>query len=808
MRSSKFMKTAHVSILFTVALWAVDSSSLAAPITPEVRPFPLSQVRLLDGPFKIRQEIDSRYLLEVVEPDRLLSGFRSQAGLPEKAKRYGGWEARGINGHGLGHYLSAVSALYAATGDPKALQRVSYVVSELAACQEANGDGYVLPVNKRIYDDLRDGRIKASGFSLNNEWVPNYTLHKVFAGLRDAYRFAGNKQALEVELRLADFLAGVYEKLTPAQAQEILKAEFGGLNEVYADLAVDSGNTRYLELARSVFHHDAVLRPLEQGRDLLNGQHGNTQIPKVLGLAREYELTGESGYRTGVQTFWNSVVNERSFVIGGHGDGEHFFPPDKFAQHLKPHTAETCNSYNMIKLTGHLFEWDPNAAKMDFVERALVNHVMANIGRQAGEFGYFLGLQSVGTKVFSTPVGAWWCCVGTGMESPARYGEQIYFEGRDSLWVNLFMGSELVWKERGVTLRQETNFPDSDTVRFKIESAKPDKFALKIRHPYWCALPVVKLNGKSVPVSSKPSTYLTLDREWKSGDTLDLKMPMTLRTEALPHSDGKNLAVMYGPNVLAGIVPTNPNIPDPAKERWDDHLKAPGKTNEAAPFFIGDTPGELLAHFKPTGKAFGEFYAEAGVRPQSLNFVPFHRVYEEHYAIYFPILNASEWKAREGEIRAAEERRAKFDLATVDTVQPGFQQSEVEHHFQSENSDTGNFRDRKWRDARNGGWLSYEVAVDPVKPMALVSTYFGGDMGRDFDIIVGGEKVASQKINGSPRAKFFNVINELPPSLTKGKSKIIVRYQANHAAMAGGLFGLRVMEAAAARDPLMHEDLP
>ncbi|MEO5712766.1 MAG: beta-L-arabinofuranosidase domain-containing protein, partial [Luteolibacter sp.] len=757
------------SILFFATIFvAVCCSVQAAPPVPAAEPFPLSQVRLLDGPFKQRQEVDARYLLSVVDPDRLLSGFRAQAGLPEKAKRYGGWEARGINGHSLGHYLSAVSALYAATGDPKALARVNYVVAELAACQKANGDGYVLPVNKRVYEELRRGRIKASGFSLNDEWVPNYTLHKVLAGLHDAWNLAANKQALDVETQLADYLAGVYQKLTPTQAQETLKSEFGGMNEVFADLTAATGDPRYLELARTVFHHDAILGPLELGQDKLNGQHGNTQIPKIVGLARGYELTGQAGYRTAVQTFWDSVVNERSFCIGGHGEDEHFFPLEKFAENLKPHTAETCNSYNMIKLTGHLFAWDPKAAEMDFVERALLNHVMANIGRQPGEFGYFLGLESVGTKVFSTSEGAWWCCVGTGMENPARYGEQVYFHGSSALWVNLFMASELDWKEMGVKLRQETKFPDSDAMRFSLGAVKPVKFALKIRHPYWCALPVVKVNGQAIPVTSQPSSYLTIDREWKSGDIIELQLPMKLRTEALPHSNGKTIALLYGPNVLAGIVPTTSGAADPAKRRWDDHLKAPGKTGETPPVFVATDEADLLAHLKPTGKAFAEFRSDGVVKRQDLIFVPFNRIYEEHYAVYFPLLNPSEWKAGEGDLLAAEARRTKLDQATLDTVQPGFQQSEVEHRFQSENSESGDFQDRKWRDARGGGWFSYEVAVDPSKPVALVCTYFGGDVGRDFDILVDGKKVASQKIEGSPRGKFFNAVYALPPAETKG----------------------------------------
>ena len=785
------------------------SASLAGfasePFLPQAMPFPLSRVRLLDGPFKERQSVDARFLLDVVEPDRLLAGFRAQAGLPEKAKRYGGWEARGINGHSLGHYLSAVAALYAVTGDPKALDRVNEVVAELAACQQANGDGYVLPVSKTIYEDLRQGKIKAGAFSLNDEWVPNYTFHKVFAGLRDAYRLAGNKQALDVERQLADYLAGVYANLTPAQAQEILRCEHGGMNEVFADLFADTGDPRYLELASTVFHHEAVLAPLERGEDQLNGLHGNTQIPKIVGLAREYELTGDRKYRVAVQTFWDSVVNRRTFAIGGHGESEHFFSPEAFPQKLTPTTAETCNSYNMIKLTGHLFAWEPKAGEMDFVERTLLNHLLANIGRQPGEFGYYLGLASGGTKVFSTPLGTWWCCVGTGMENPPRYGEQVYFHGPDALWVNLFVASELDWKEQGVKLRQETAFPDSDRVRLVFTTAKPVRIALKIRHPYWCAQPEAKVNGTAVPVTSAPSSYLTIDREWRTGDTVDLRLPMTLRVEALPHSGGKILAVLHGPVVLAGIVPQKPDASDPAKNPADDHLKAWGRTDKTPPVLVAQSEADLLSHFKPSGTAFGEFRSNGVVRPQDLEFLPFYRVYEEHYSIYFPLLSPEEWKVREREIRAAAERRAKLAKVTVDTVEPGFQQSEVEHGFTYENTETGNFRDRKWCHARKGGWFSYDVAVDPAKPMALVCTYWGDDKDRDFDILVDGVQAASQKLEGAKPGKFFNVVYALPPAMTKDRSKVTVRFQGVADSIAGGLFGLRMMQADAANESLLEE---
>ncbi len=766
----------------------------AAPVPVLAEPFPLDRVRLLPGPFLDGQRVDARYLLEVVEPDRLLAGFRAQAKLPKKAERYGGWEARGINGHSLGHYLSALSALHAATGEPRALERVNYIVAELAVCQQANGDGYVLPVNKRVYEDLRAGRIKASGFSLNDEWVPNYTLHKVFAGLRDAYRLTGNKQALEVERRLADYLAGVYEKLSPAQAQEILRSEFGGMNEVFADLTVDTGDPRYLQLARTVFHHDAILDPLEAGRDELDGKHGNTQVPKLVGLAREYQLTGDQAALRGVETFWDSVVNRRSFANGGHGDHEHFFPPAQFPQKLGPQNAETCNTYNMIKLAGLKFSWEPKAADMDFVERGLINHVLANLGRQPGEFGYFLPFGDVAYKTFSTTGDSWWCCVGTGMENPARYGEQVYFHHDDDLWVNLYLASRLDWRERGVALRQETAFPDSDAVRFVVEAAKPARFTLRLRHPAWCALPELKVNGRPQPVASTPSSYLAVEREWRDGDVIELRLPMSLRTEPLPHSDGKIVALMYGPHQLVAVVPSAPGVADPAKQRYGDHLKSPGRVSTTPPVLIAADTAKLLASIGTDAAAgFGAFRVSGSVmQPADLALVPFHRVYQEHYAAYFPLYTPEAWAARQDEIRAKEAARAALEAATLDRVEPGFQQSEVEHQFASDRSETGDFRDRKWRDALpGGGWFSYRLAVSPDKPVALVTTHWGGDRGREYELWVDDHRIAV-RLPAGDREGFFDAAYALPPQLTRGKTHVTVRLVATK--VRSGAFGFRILE--------------
>jgi hypothetical protein len=492
------------------------------------------------------------------------------------------------------------------------------------------------------------------------------------------------------------------------------------------------------------------------------------------------------------------VVSNRSYVIGGHGEREHFFPLASFPQKLTAQTCETCNTYNLIRLTGHLFAWNPNAAQMDFVERALINHVFANIGHQPGEFGYFLSLSPVAMKVYSTPDDSWWCCVGSGMENPERYGQLVYFHSTNTLWVNLFVASELDWPEQGIKLRQETRFPNDDNVRLTFTCKQPLKLAMKLRHPYWCEKPVVKINGTPAPTASSPSSYLTFERTWKNGDTLDLHLPMALRLESLPQSNDKIVAALYGPSVLAGIVPTAPGAPDPAKKRYSDHLQARLKTADLPPVLVAQKGSDLLAHLQQAGTNFAEFRSDGVLKPADLAFMPLYRVYEEHYAVYFPLLTPSEWTQREVDLRAAENLHKQTEAAIVDSVSPGFQQSEVDHGFKSENGFTGESADsdRKWRDARNGGWFSYEMKVDPDQPVSLVCTLWDSDSGkRTFDIFVDDTKIATQALVPNRPNEFWDATYPIPAELTRGKQKAVIKWQAHPGNVTGGLSGCRILRA-------------
>ncbi len=488
-------------VLAALSVAAISRSDVNKAFSPQAEPFPLTQVRLLDSPFKQAMDLDGKYLLSL-EPDRLLSWYRKEAGLQPKAPVYGGWESTGLAGHTLGHYLSACSLMYQSTGDTRFLERVNYIVGELAECQQANGNGYIaaIPKGKDIFGKVAQGVVNNQG-GLNGGWAPWYTIHKEMAGLIDANQLCGNAQALVVATNLANWVDATTANLTDDQWQTMLAVEYGGMNEALANLYGITGNPRYLQVAEKFYDH-AILDPLAAGNDDLTGKHSNTQIPKINGLARLYELTGDQRYAGSAKFFWDQVALHRSFVIGGNGDNEHFFSTNDFAQHLSPATAESCCTYNMLKLTRHLFEWSPDAVEMDFYERALYNDILASQDPETGMFVYLMSLKPGHFKTFSTPTNAFWCCVGTGMENHSKYGDTIYFHNDQSLYLNLFIPSELTWPEKNLVVRQETQFPESDRTKLDFKCQTPVPLALKYRIVEVCLALLRLFRLRSSPTSA------------------------------------------------------------------------------------------------------------------------------------------------------------------------------------------------------------------------------------------------------------------------------------------------------------------
>jgi len=754
-----------------------------APVTPAVqdqirhvvRTFAPGEVTILEGPFKLAEQADLKYLLSL-DPNRFLSGFRSEAGLEPKAKKYGGWESQGVAGQTLGHWLTACALMHKVTGEPKLIERLSYAVDELAECQRASGDGALIayPDGKKIFREIAAGDVRSQGFDLNGGWVPWYTNHKVLAGLIDAYRYAGNGKALGVATGFADWAIDVTKNLTPAQWQTMLSAEHGGMNEVLAELYAITGEKKYLELARK-FHHDMVLIPLAEGRDVLPGLHANTQIPKLIGLARLYELDGDESDRRAATFFWNTVVDTQTFANGGNSTGEHFGKPHALGDRLKGDTAETCNTYNMLKLTRHLFTWETDpAAQMklaDYAERATFNHILASVHPKTGMVVYYCRVGQGSKKDFSTPFDSFWCCVGTGMENHARYADAIYFKSGDTLTVNQFIASEVTWAEKGATVRQETKFPDEPKTSFVIKSDQAAAFTLRLRYPNWAMADAkITVNGESANVHGKPGSYIELKRTWKSGDRVELALPMGLRTEALPDVATRQ-AIFVGPILLAGQVS--------AKSTEHPVIVDDGKPVEA---WLKPNQGELM------------FATASDVsRPEAIELKPFFRVTEGHYSVYFDRFNAHQWEARQAEHRAEQERLADLEARTIDEVEIGAMQPERDHELTSEKSTVGEHAGRKWRHADSGGFFEFTMKVDPQGPNDLVLTYWGEDTGRDFDVLVDGQKLATVNLKAEHPDAFFDVTYPLDPAWTSGKASVRVRLRPHEKKTAGGLYGARIV---------------
>ena len=772
---------------------------VSAVVPPVAELFPLDSVRLLDGPFQVAQQTDHDYLLQL-EPDRLLAWFRKEAGLPPKAAVYPGWESLGIAGQSLGHYLSALATMWQATGDERLRARIGYIVDELAACQQANGNGYVsaIPHGKEIFAQVARGELtNKSAFNFNNAWVPWYTMHKLFAGLIDADERAGNPRARAVVVALADWCGTVVNPLDDAQMQRMLAVEHGGMAESLAEISAMTGEAKYLTLAEK-FRHAAVFDPLARGEDRLNGLHANTQIPKMIGYDRIYQLTRDETYGRVARNFWNFVVHDRSFATGGHGTHERFFNPAKFRENmLSAIGPETCNTYNMLKLTERLFAEQPTGELMDYYERALYNHILGSqVPGRPGEFSYYTSMRPGAYRTFSKPFDNFWCCVDTGMENHARYGDIIYaHEGADKLLVNLFVPSKLQWQ--GMTLRQETSYPADGQIRLLFTTlAQPATLTVAVRYPGWAAPGGMQLrvNGDAVDAAAQtaPGQYAEVRREWKQGDVLTVEIPMRIRTEPLPDADGF-AAVFYGPVLLAG---------DLGRDGLKDEDFLSQTLNERKELPAAQVPvllasaADIPNHLTPVAGQPLTYVLKDIVTPQAeVTLRPAYTLTDRRYAFYWR-LTTPEKRAEEARaLEAVERHQRELAARSYDRVIPGEQQLDVDHNAKMEKSYAGMAHDRSYRDSWDGGWFSYEMKVPPDQPIKLLCTYWGGEeTARQFDLLVDDQKVASQHLHNDRPDEFFDVEYPVPAELTRGKSRVTVRFQAAPRGVAGGVFDFRVVQ--------------
>lgn len=746
----------------------------------KVLPFEITDIKLLDGPFKHATELNIQTLLNY-EPDRFLAKFRSEAGLEPKAEHYHGWEDNTIAGHSLGHYLSAISMMYQTTGDKRFLERVNYIVNELDECQKADGEGYIgaFPDGKKILEEeVAKGNIRSKGFDLNGIWVPFYTQHKVMMGLMDAYKLCGNKKALEINIKFADWLYTVVKDLNDDQVQEMLNCEHGGINEALAELYAVTGNEKYLDMSR-IFHHKAILDSLAHEKDILPGKHANTQIPKLVGLARRYELTADTNDRKAAEFFWDRVVNHHSYVTGGHCDHEYFGPPDTLRDRLSDGTTETCNVYNMLKLSSHLFEWEAKPEVADFYERALFNHILSSQHPADGRVIYNLSLEMGGYKAYQDPM--WFtCCVGTGMENHSKYSKNIYYHNNEELYISQYIASELHWNEKGLTLTQTTQYPEEQGTHLKFACANPVQLTLQIRYPYWAKEGMtIHINGKNHRIKEKPGSFVAINRHWKNDDMVDIKFPFSLRLETMP-DDTNRVAFLYGPLVLAGDLG-----PEDDPESADPFY--------VPVFVIQDRDPQIWT--EPAEGKVNTFKTVNSGRPRDIELKPFFQTHERRYSVYFDIFNEAGWNQYQEEYRIRQEQKNKIEQMTIDFFQPGEMQPERDHQFNSEKSWAETFRHKKFREADRKGWFSFQMAVNAGQPMALIFEYWGGFPGsRTFDILVNDTKIATENISGIKPGEFFYQVYELPDRLTVNGGKIKVKVVPHDGHRAGPVFGVRTIK--------------
>lgn len=797
----------------------------------KARPFPLKSVRLTGGPLKQAQDAMAEILLGL-EPDRMLAGYRIRAGLEPRAKGYGGWDsvnARQLTGHVAGHYLSAISLMYAATGNEEFRQRAEYIVDEFETIQNANGDGYLgallgykpgtgeLVDARELLELMKDDVIIADGAYweyLNGVWAPWYVFHKTCGGLRDAYRILGIKKALDIEVKFAEWSVGVVESLNDAKLQQMLDTEFGGMGEIMVDLYGDTQDKRWLD-ASYYWEQKAFIEPLQSHHDILAGKHGNAQMPKLITAADRYACTGNAEDIVAASFFWDTVVNHHTFATGGHGNGEFFGAPDRFSEYVDGRTCESCNVYNMLRLTRRLFEFEPDARYADFQERALFNHILASLDPNNGSACYMVSVGMAVRQEYENNMldGSFTCCICSAMESHGLHSHGLYYENGQKLWVNVYTPSTLNWAGTGMSFLMETDFPEGQKATFRVTEGGPREFTLALRRPGWTGDDfTVKVNGEQVNLSpahwttqeqNRPnwyrdpqiilgqpvSDYVEIRRTWQTGDTVEVALPKTLRLEPTP-DDPNRTAIMWGPLVLAGDVT---DIVPPRGGRLR------GRSTEPSPYPVFLAAGKAVSQWlKPVPDKPGNFRTDGigriPAKPESLTdvvFIPFYRTHRRTYGIYWRLVTSADW-SRLSKMTVPEERQRQLETATVSYIQPGEMQDESDFNYHSSSEREIERVDNK--SGRGGkGWFSFEFPIKTPHPISLLVTYNSDEQDNaGFAITVDGTMVGVAPLESSEKG-FFDIEYSIPAEVVRGKEKVTIRFEAMGNRQIRTVFGIRLI---------------
>lgn len=765
--------------------------------------FPLGDITLLDGLLKHARDLNVQVLLKY-DCDRMLAPYRKEAGLQPRKPSYPNWD--GLDGHVGGHYLSAL-AINAATGNEECRKRMEYMISELQLVLDANNQrpeawchNYIggVPNSAKMWTAFSKGDFGP----YFGTWAPFYNIHKMYAGLRDAWLYCGNEQAKNLFLKFCDWAVDITRDLNDEQMEKMLGNEHGGMNEVLADAYAITGEQKYLDCARR-FSHRMLLVPLENGKDCLDNMHANTQIPKVIGYQRIAELAHDVQYHNASEYFWEIVTRQRSLALGGNSRREHFPTKENCIDYINDIDGpESCNTYNMLKLTEDLNRVKPNGMYGDFYETAMFNHILSAQHPQHGGYVYFTSARPRHYRNYSAPNEAMWCCVGTGMEDHGKYGQFVWTHDKgvkaedDALYVNLFVASELNWKDRKMVIRQQTAFPYAETSVVEVAKGK-GTFILKVRKPSWCENFTVKGVGFDAD-SYEENGFVCMKRKWKKGDQVKISMPMHAYIKPMINVP-QYVAIMYGPILLGmktGTEDMRSLIADDS--RFGQYAGGKKLALDEAPILLPKHLDDIAKNLKPVpGKPLHFKLATHMENTIDGELQPFFEIHDSRYMMYWLALGENDYKAYMQKLADEEKARQALEARTVDKVNPGEQQPETDHRMETDDSNKGNTEGIFFRDAKDGHYFSYLMQTKGETNLSLQLKFWGQDEWRtsEFDIYVNDKLLCS--VNNSHRwrtTQFKTVDYAIPSEFVKGKKEIRVKFVAHKGKQVGQIYGVRLVK--------------
>lgn len=765
--------------------------------------FPLGDITLLDGPLKHARDLNVQVLLKY-DCDRMLAPYRKEAGLQPRKPSYPNWD--GLDGHVGGHYLSAL-AINAATGNEECRKRMEYMISELQLVLDANNQrheawrhNYIggVPNSAKMWTAFSKGDFGP----YFGTWAPFYNIHKMYAGLRDAWLYCGNEQAKNLFLKFCDWAVDITRDLNDGQMEKMLGNEHGGMNEVLADAYAITGEQKYLDCARR-FSHKLLLVPMEEGKDCLDNMHANTQIPKVIGYQRIAELAHDVQYHNASEYFWEIVTRQRSQALGGNSRREHFPTKENCIDYINDIDGpESCNTYNMLKLTEDLNRVKPNGMYGDFYETAMFNHILSAQHPQHGGYVYFTSARPRHYRNYSAPNEAMWCCVGTGMEDHGKYGQFVWTHDKgvkaedDALYVNLFVASELNWKDRKMVIRQQTAFPYAESSVVEVAKGK-GTFILKVRKPSWCENFTVKGVGFDAD-SYEENGFVCMKRKWKKGDQVKISMPMHAYIKPMINVP-QYVAIMYGPILLGmktGTEDMRGLIADDS--RFGQYAGGKKLALDEAPILLPKHLDDIAKNLKPVpGKPLHFKLATRMENAIDGELQPFFEIHDSRYMMYWLALGENDYKAYMQKLADEEKARQALEARTVDKVNPGEQQPETDHNMEADVTERGNTEGVFFRDARDGHFFSYLMQTKGETNLSLQLKFWGQDEWRtsEFDIYVNDKLLCS--VNNSHRwrtTQFKTVDYAIPSEFVKGKKEIRVKFVAHKGKQVGQIYGVRLVK--------------